>query len=305
MSFEDGIRLALIGASIIAGCYLYVRFQNLAKGRAIPVFHPCTSWLLLAVFLGSVSIAFLFKSHIGLVNAGVSLLLLNQIRYVSIKTHHRGILNSLREGILIFDPFGKIQYVNPAAERLMGKTMEQIKSTDVLQIHSGLGRIVHSAIKTGTPKTGLIKLDGLFIWLQVVDGKAAANFGVEKDFILQLEDVTEYMARSKQGGEKTSILDEEIQELIYHDHLTDALNRRYFDKKMPELLMKSMAEKSPVSLLMIDVDQFKEINDEYGHQTGDLALKFVVNSMKRNSRKEDMAFRLGGDEFALVLVNTP
>lgn len=94
-------------------------------------------------------------------------------------------------------------------------------------------------------------------------------------------------------------------ELVYKDHLTGIFNRRYFDEKLQKLLEDATKDKATLSLLHIDVDNFKHINDTYGHQTGDKALKIIANCMKNNSRKHDLVCRIGGDEFALVLVDVP
>lgn len=303
--YKDGIslELLLIGLSSFAGWQLSVRFRHSTNKKGGPTIKsgiPVLFWALLGV---SVSLAFFFRSYIGLVNTGVLLLLLNQIHLIKINNYRKGMLDSLRDGVVILDSLKQVQYVNPAAERLLGKTTEQIKSAGISHNHSSLERAIHETINSRVSQTKLLKLDGIFILLSIVSGKETANWGLKKGFILQMEDVTEYVGHTKKEGEKTLLL-EEVQGLIYYDHLTDLLNRRFFDEKMPEVLIKSMADKSPLSLLMIDIDLFKEINDKYGHQAGDLALKFVADSMKSNSRKDDLVFRLGGDEFALVLMNT-
>lgn len=84
------------------------------------------------------------------------------------------------------------------------------------------------------------------------------------------------------------------------DCLTGVYNRRSFFSKMP-VVYKIML---PVSLMMIDIDNFKRINDTYGHQAGDQVLTQFADILKSNARKEDMIVRLGGEEFAVVLPQT-
>lgn len=84
------------------------------------------------------------------------------------------------------------------------------------------------------------------------------------------------------------------------DDLTGVSNRRYFSLKIPKLLKT----KSPVSLIMIDIDDFKRINDIYGHSTGDEFLKQFAEILKNNIRSYDIVARLGGDEFAVVMAQT-
>lgn len=80
-----------------------------------------------------------------------------------------------------------------------------------------------------------------------------------------------------------------------HDALTGALNRAAFDRVM------SGAQEGKVSVILLDVDNFKQINDNYGHFTGDQVLRELVGAMHDNFRAEDSIFRIGGDEFAIIL----
>jgi diguanylate cyclase (GGDEF)-like protein len=86
------------------------------------------------------------------------------------------------------------------------------------------------------------------------------------------------------------------------DPLTSLWNRRAFDDKMRELIDDPAAR--PLSLMLIDLDSFKGINDEFGHQVGDAALQEVARAMRRGARSDDFLARLGGDEFVVLLPRT-
>lgn len=86
-----------------------------------------------------------------------------------------------------------------------------------------------------------------------------------------------------------------------HDSLTGLYNRAFFDDEMKRL---ETSARFPVSVLMIDVDQFKRINDMYGHATGDIVLQRTAALLKRSFRAEDIVARVGGDEFAVLLPMT-
>ena len=88
------------------------------------------------------------------------------------------------------------------------------------------------------------------------------------------------------------------------DALTGLFNRRRFDEHLTEEIDRSNRYGSQFSVLMIDVDDFKHINDNYGHPVGDLALKKIAEIMRGSLRNVDMAARLGGDEFAVILPET-
>lgn len=88
------------------------------------------------------------------------------------------------------------------------------------------------------------------------------------------------------------------------DALTGLFNRRRFDEYLTEEINRSNRYGSKFSVLMIDLDDFKHINDNYGHPVGDLALKKVAEIMRKSIRDVDVAARLGGDEFAIILPET-
>jgi diguanylate cyclase (GGDEF)-like protein len=85
------------------------------------------------------------------------------------------------------------------------------------------------------------------------------------------------------------------------DGLTGLLNRRSFDDRLIELSAYSVRHREPLSLLMLDIDRFKSVNDEFGHPAGDVALRFVADRVRRVLRLGDLAFRYGGEEFAVLL----
>lgn len=93
----------------------------------------------------------------------------------------------------------------------------------------------------------------------------------------------------------------ELQEQAIHDPLTGLFNRRYFAEYLAHELKRAKRENMSISLLMMDVDHFKSINDSYGHKTGDKFLIAIAEFLQNNSRGSDIACRYGGEEFILVL----
>jgi len=97
---------------------------------------------------------------------------------------------------------------------------------------------------------------------------------------------------------------ERINHLAFHDPLTDLFNRRKLDEVVKELVNKSKKSKKRFSVLFIDLDRFKMINDTYGHDIGDLFLVEFSKRLKKSIKKTDTIARQGGDEFIIVLENT-
>jgi diguanylate cyclase (GGDEF)-like protein len=88
------------------------------------------------------------------------------------------------------------------------------------------------------------------------------------------------------------------------DFLTGALNYRGFYESLGQEMERHRRDASAFTIAYLDCDNFKEVNDHYGHKTGDLLLTTVVSAMKRCLRRTDIAARLGGDEFAIILLKT-
>jgi diguanylate cyclase len=97
---------------------------------------------------------------------------------------------------------------------------------------------------------------------------------------------------------------EDLRSAVRLDGLTQLANRTYFDEKLGELIKIHHRHKDVFSLLLIDVDNFKEVNDRFGHQAGDRILKGVAFNLRSALRESDFVARFGGDEFAVLLMRS-
>lgn len=114
-------------------------------------------------------------------------------------------------------------------------------------------------------------------------------------------------AKLIESGREIEILREQL-ELVKVEASTDALtgvaNRKEFETKLAELSASADTNKSPLSLVMCDIDFFKRVNDTFGHQTGDQVIRFVASVMDRAKPEGGMVARIGGEEFALLAPQT-
>jgi diguanylate cyclase len=113
------------------------------------------------------------------------------------------------------------------------------------------------------------------------------------------------LTRSKDSLDDQRRQIESLKTAVRIDVLTQIANRAYFEEKLSEMIRLRNRYNDPFSLLMIDVDNFKNINDTYGHQAGDRILKGVAFKLKTSIRESDFIARLGGDEFTVILVKLP
>jgi len=130
----------------------------------------------------------------------------------------------------------------------------------------------------------------------LVDGsvvKISVRVISDGSFVVTVEDVTE---RRNQVGK--------IYKAAYSDSLTEIANRRAFDIELPEAQRKAKANKTGVILGLVDLDDFKNVNDIYGHAAGDAVLVECSSFIRSSIRETDLAVRLGGDEFAIIFSDT-
>lgn len=113
------------------------------------------------------------------------------------------------------------------------------------------------------------------------------------------------VSESKKQAEALHELNEKLESLSLHDGLTCIANRRMFDTRINQEWGRCIREQQPLSLIMIDIDYFKQYNDYYGHQPGDECLKEVAQKLAELAKRTiDLCARYGGEEFVLLLPNT-
>jgi diguanylate cyclase (GGDEF)-like protein len=92
-----------------------------------------------------------------------------------------------------------------------------------------------------------------------------------------------------------------LSQLVHSDPLTQLFNYRHFSHVLEQEIERSQRTLQPTTLIMLDVDNFKKVNDEWGHEQGNQALKLIANCIVNNVRKLDIACRYGGEEFVIIL----
>lgn len=131
---------------------------------------------------------------------------------------------------------------------------------------------------------------------------------IKKKFISyrnNIEDKTkELELTNKTLEEKVEERTKELKELSNRDPLTNLYNRRYLDDVSEELMLLAKRNCTNLSVLMIDIDMFKNVNDSYGHDVGDEVIKFLAKKLLSSLRESDIVSRIGGEEFAVILPDT-
>lgn len=229
-------------------------------------------------------------------------------------------------GMVIADKNKRVIWVNGSFERITGYPLNQVKGkklgsilqgekTDAdtieqLKIHLKKGIPITTRIlnytQSGDPYWNELAISPIFR-----DGKVAYYFAVQNDVSKEINIEHKLIAlntsleqRIQARTKELSSLNKELEKQANIDPLTGCLNRRTLYRTLSDELLKTQNKNTYISLLMLDIDHFKAINDNYGHEAGDLSLKELTNTLRSLTRKHDFAFRLGGEEFLIIMPNT-
>jgi diguanylate cyclase (GGDEF)-like protein len=138
------------------------------------------------------------------------------------------------------------------------------------------------------------------IWVRTMAGVMFVIFGTYAAFLLDRAERTELELR--RSNAELEELREELERLVVVDPLTGVFNRRKFHESLGQAIVAAMRHQHRFALLMLDIDNFKQINDRYGHQAGDAVLRIVCELVDATIRAADQMFRVGGEEFCIVAV---
>ena len=134
--------------------------------------------------------------------------------------------------------------------------------------------------------------------------KTGAHDYIMKGNLARLAPAVERELREAAVRRERHIANQRVAYLAYHDSLTDLPNRTLFQDRLQQAILRSHRDDRGVSVLLIDLDGFKEVNDVLGHHAGDLVLQEVAMRLRGSLRASDTVARLGGDEFAVLLPGT-
>ena len=203
-------------------------------------------------------------------------------------------------GMALIDPTGRWLLVNEALCDLVGhsetelleRTLHDVTHPDDLPGQLALmGELVAGRRSSFRLDRRCLHADGRVIWTSVSVSVVRDDGGAPAHLVAQIVDITERHQS-----------EERLQHLADHDPLTGVLNRRRFEEELIRQLDRCRRYREQATLVMIDLDFFKDVNDSFGHAAGDETLQSIAAALLGHVRSSDVLARVGGDEFAALLV---
>lgn len=202
--------------------------------------------------------------------------------------------------VMITDDTGVIEYVNSRYTKITGYSRAELIGTvaRLLEFSDAVDseqRGMRQCINDGEIWTVTMRgarKNGEQFWQAVAASPVLNEAGLLTHIVVSIEDTSQQRAINAQ-----------MEQLAFYDPLTGLENRRLFKDRLEQSLKQVRRSKSLMALLFIDLDNFKYVNDTYGHDVGDELLVEVANRLKKCVREEDIVARLGGDEFTVILSN--
>lgn len=217
-----------------------------------------------------------------------------------IERNFRAITENTNDFIVVTDRYGKIKYASPSytrklgyhEEELIGVPYDRLLKPECVQLwHEALNPETIDRVEEQKIELLLYKKDNSTIW---TEGNYTLTFDLANHEITEIVMVSREITERKQ-------LEDQLTYLAYHDSLTQLGNRRKLYKDFPMLKAEADETGTCLAILYLDGDNFKQVNDLYGHDVGDEFLIQFGKSLVRSVRNEDLVIRLGGDEFLIVL----
>jgi diguanylate cyclase (GGDEF)-like protein/PAS domain S-box-containing protein len=223
------------------------------------------------------------------------------------------LVEEMTDGLLVLDREARILEINPAAARMLGLAKAPVPGTPAVEAFADWSQEGKDALASVYEErtSTLASPTGAFLGVErsrLAGGseELTRDLFILRDITCQVE-AEQALHRAYEDlsvrMEEIEALQEELRDQAMRDPLTGLHNRRYLAEELERELGRAGRDAHRVSVIMLDVDHFKDVNDTYGHATGDEMLRAIAAELLEGTRRCDITCRYGGDEFVIVLPN--
>jgi diguanylate cyclase (GGDEF)-like protein/PAS domain S-box-containing protein len=230
--------------------------------------------------------------------------MVNSQKIQTSELRYRRLFEAAQDGILILDAeTGAITDVNPFLIKMLGYSRAEFVEKKLWEVGAFKDIEASQEAFEALQKNEYIRYEDLPLRAKngrLVEVEFVSNVylvGGEKVIQCNIRDITE----RKQAQDALLKSQALLREQSVRDHLTGLFNRRYMEETLERELLRASRKHLSLGIVMLDVDEFKHINDTYGHAAGDVILRDLGNLLLKHVRGEDIPCRYGGDEFVIVL----
>ncbi len=221
------------------------------------------------------------------------------------------VLEHIPEMVFVVDANDVVVDANSVAQQALGKSMDEIIGKDPLEVFRAWPQLLTLFLTTheiregiqipGDPPRSLeLVVTALYNSANQLEGRVIVAHDITEHKWLE-NDLTFANEALTRQLEEINKLRDELQEQAIRDPLTNVFNRRYLSEFLVKEVARAEREQAPLSVVIMDVDNFKQFNDTYGHRCGDIVLKAIADFLVERTRRGDVVCRYGGEEFVILM----
>ncbi|MCQ3936947.1 MAG: hypothetical protein DPW18_07865 [Chloroflexi bacterium] len=221
------------------------------------------------------------------------------------------VMEHIPEMVFVVDVHDRVMDANAMAQKWLGKSLNEIEGKDPVEVFRSWPQLLNRFFFTeysreeieipgSPPHTLEIVVTPIYNRINALEGRVILARDITEQKLLenQLKSLNHSLQKQLDENERLRL---QLQEQAIRDPLTGVFNRRFFAEALDKETARATRERMPFSIIIMDVDHFKQFNDTYGHKCGDMVLVTLAKFLMSNTRRGDIVCRYGGEEFVILM----